>query len=216
MTARDALLDGLMRRHGRTFTEDLGLDQSRNTPSVLFRWLCAALLASARISADIALKAAEELAKAGWTPPRKLVDGTWQARVDALGRAGYVRCDESTSRELGALAEKVLGDYGGDLRRLRTAAERDPAAERRLLTEFTGVGPVGADIFLREVQAAWDELHPCADRRALDAAKRLGLPETAEGLAELVPRADFPRLVAALVRADLAGEDAESLRKAAG
>jgi hypothetical protein len=39
--------------------------------------------------------------------------------------------------------------------------------ECKLLKEFKGIGDVGANIFCREAQIAWDELYPFADRKAL-------------------------------------------------
>ena len=87
----------------------------------------------------------------------------------------------------------LLDRYQGDLRKLREAAGRDPQEERRLLEEFKGIGDVGADIFMREVQLVWDELYPFADRRGLSAAARLGLGDSAQALSAFVDRADFPR-----------------------
>jgi hypothetical protein len=110
----------------------------------------------------------------------------------------------------------LLEKYGGDLRRLRAAAERDPGRERALLKECKGIGEVGADIFCREAQVAWDELFPFADRRALEAAERLGLEADAAKLAKRVSRKDYPRLLAALVRTALAKDYDEVLRAARG
>lgn len=104
--------------------------------------------------------------------------------------------------------------YGGDLRRLRDAADRDLDRERELLKECKGIGDVGAEIFLREVQLVWDEVHPFADDRALRAARALDLGADAESLTRHVSRGDYPRLVAALVRTELAG-DADAVREAA-
>ena len=73
---------------------------------------------------------------------------------------------------------------------------------------------VGADIFMREAQITWPELYPFADRKALQAAARLGLYEDPHALADRVPRKDFPRLLTALVRASLQGE-LEQLRERA-
>jgi hypothetical protein len=56
---------------------------------------------------------------------------------------------------------------------------------------------------MREVQAIWDEAYPYMDRRVARAARRLGLPSEPAELASLVPRADFVRLTAALIRTDL-------------
>src|SRR5215211_8055511 len=97
----------------------------------------------------------------------------------------------------------LLDRYKGDLRRLREEAGRQPSTERKLISEFKGIGDVGADIFFREVQREWSELFPFADKRALQAAERFGLATDAGSLAELTSRADLPRLINALVRADL-------------
>ena len=59
------------------------------------------------------------------------------------------------------------------------------------------------DIFFREAQRTWDELYPFADRRAREAARRLGLDDDAEGLTRLGGGDDFVRLVNGLVRVDL-------------
>jgi hypothetical protein len=208
-TAR-ALLD----LHGRTFAEELGIDVGKGTPSPLFRLLCAATLMSARIGSQIAVEAARNLAKQGWRSPRKLAESTWEARVEALNAAGYTRYQERTATMLGELTDTLLERYGGDLRRLREEAGRDPGAERKLLEQFKGLGDVGVDIFFREVQVSWDELFPFADRRALDAAGRLKLPKDAGKLAELVGPKDYPRLVAGLVRVEL-DDDYDTVRRAA-
>lgn len=197
---RDALLD----RYGQTFAAELGIPVARNTPSPLFMLLCAALLYSARIRADAATHALKALFAQGWTIPKKLAASTWDERVKVLNAHGYARYDESTARMLGETAELLLSTYDGDLRKLREEAGRKPSKERTLLKAFKGVGDVGVNIFFREVQLAWPELYPFADKAALSAAKRLGLGGSAAELAELVRREDFPRLVAALVRVHLA------------
>ncbi|MBU2534136.1 MAG: hypothetical protein KKB37_15455, partial [Alphaproteobacteria bacterium] len=140
----------------------------------------------------------------GWTTAEKMAASTWKDRTIVLNQAGYARYDESTSRYLGKTAQELLDDYGGDLRRLREAADRDPAREHRRLTSFKGIGKVGADIFLREVQVAWTEIYPFADSKVMTSAGRLGLGDDADELAKLVPRKHFARLAAALVRVDLA------------
>lgn len=201
------LIDVLLDRHGRTFASEAGIRLARNTPAPLFQTLCLALLLSARISSDIALAATRALVDAGWTTPSKLLDSTWTERTRVLNRSGYARYDESTSRYLEQATTLLVERYDGDLRKLREEAGRRPDDEHRLLTAFTGIGDVGADIFLREVQLVWDELVPRVDSRGLAAAERLSLPTTATGLRRAVPdTATFVRLVAALVRCGLAGD----------
>lgn len=141
-----------------------------------------------------------ELVDAGLGTPERMRDAPWQERVDALDRARYTRMDELTATALGDGAEIVLDRWDGDLRRMRTAADGDAATLARFLTAMPRLGPVGADIFTREVQAVWPEFRPHVDGKALDGAAAVGLPRDPSALAELVPSDDLARLAAALVR----------------
>src|SRR5919198_6583940 len=111
--------------------------------------MVASILFSARIGAGQAVKAAHALTDEGWTTAEKLAATSWRERVRVLNQHGYARYDERTASMLGDACELLLDRYGGDLRRLRAAAERDPDHERRLLTEVKGMGEVGVDIFFR-------------------------------------------------------------------
>jgi hypothetical protein len=212
--SRKRIVEALLDRHGRTYAAELNIALDRGTPSVLFRWLCASILLSARIGSELALRAARALGEQGWTTAAKMAAATWEQRTRTLNRAGYARYDESTSRMLGDTAAMLQEKYQGDLRKLRDAAERDPGRERALLKECKGIGEVGVDIFMREAQIAWPELYPFADQKALEAAAQLGLESDPHALADRVPRKDFPRLLTALVRASLEG-DLEQLRERA-
>ena len=204
MSAHKATVEAVLQVNGQSYAGEVGADISRNTPSPLYRWLVASALLSARISQDIATDAAKALSKKGWRTPQKMADATWRQRTDTLNHAGYARYDESTSRMLGDGAALLLEKYDGDLRKLREEAERDPKQERKLIKEFKGIGDTGADIFFREAQIVWDEIYPFADKKSLAAARKLGLPGTAKGLSKLVSKKEFPRLLSALVRTDLA------------
>lgn len=212
----ERVVDRLLERYGTPFSEDLGLDLGRNTPSVLFRWLCAALLMSARISHEAALQAARALSDAGWTTAKHMADSTWDERVKVLNRSGYARYDESTARMLGDTVALLLDEYDGDLRKLREAAGRDPDAQRERLKAFKGIGDVGADIFFRELQTVWSEHFPFLDDKARDAARRMGLPDAAGDLAERVGRKRFPALAVALARAEVTGVTREALLEGQG
>ncbi|SDC03409.1 hypothetical protein [Ruegeria marina] len=210
-TETDLVLDRLLDRHGTLFSEELGLDLARNSPSVLFQWLCGALVMSARISHEIAIEAARALSDAGWTTADRMAQSSWDDRVEVLNRAGYARIDARTARMLGETAERAQDEYEGDLRKLREASGRDPEVERAALRAFKGVGDVGADIFFREMQMVWSEHYPFLDRMARNAAKRLGVPETPDTLAEWAGRESYPHLVTGLVRAELKGIDRSRL-----
>ncbi len=197
-TQRD-LAHRLLQQHGRTFAEDAGITL-RDKPSPLWRLLVLSLLLSARIDSRIAIASAKELSRAGWRTPRRMRAATWQQRVEALGRGGYRRYDERTSTQLGEAAELVLDRWGGDLRRLHAEGGSEPARLADLLQEVKGIGPAGASIFLREVQAVWPDLRPYVDDLALQGARSAGLPDDSGRLADLVGPTDVPRLVAACVR----------------
>src|SRR5215211_7792207 len=201
-TAGDDVASELLRRYPRTYAEELGIDRL-DRPSDLFRMLVLALLMSARIRASIAADAANALFGQDWRTARAMTEASWEVRARTLNRAGYARYDERTSTMLGETSRFLLDRYNGDLRRLREEAGHQPATERKLIKECKGIGDVGADIFFREVQRKWSELFPFADKRALQAAKRFGLATDAGSVAELTSRTDFPRLINALVRADL-------------
>lgn len=193
----------LLSRHGRTFAEDLAADVPADTAEAMFRLLVFATLASARIRSSAALEASNALFEQGWTSPRALVETTWEQRVQVLNQHGYARYDESTARILGESCHYLLDTYDGDVRGLRDAADHQPEREHALLMQIKGIGPVGADIFLREAQAGWDELVPYVDARTRQTARDLGLPGDPRRLLALVEREEFPVLVAALVRSRL-------------
>jgi endonuclease III len=193
-------VDRLLDEDGRTYAELAGI-RLADKPSPLYQLLVLATLLSARITADVAVAAARELFAAGYRTPQRMRAATWQQRVDALGRGHYRRYDERTSTMLADAAGQLLDRWNGDLRRLRTEAEDDPARLHRLLQELKGIGPTGADIFLREVQAVWPQVAPYVDQRVRDAAAAAGLPTTPARLADLAGSPhDLARLSAALIR----------------
>jgi hypothetical protein len=65
--SRDRIVEALLECHGRTYADELGINLARGSPSVLFRWLCASILLSARIDAGAAMRAARAFAEQGWT-----------------------------------------------------------------------------------------------------------------------------------------------------
>ena len=205
--SKRAIVRAALGRCPKSTAERLGLDIAKNTPAPLYQWLIASLLFSARIGAAQAERAAGALFEQGWRTPQKMAATTWKMRVEVLNRSGYARYDESTARYIADSTALLLDDYGGDLRKLREAAGRDPGAERKRLKAFKGIGEVGVDIFFREAQIAWPELYPFADKKSLKTAERLGLASDADALAGLVERdRDLPRLLTALIQASHAKE----------
>ncbi|MFJ6213092.1 endonuclease [Streptomyces sp. NPDC092296] len=197
-----AVVDRLVEAHGRTYAADAGI-RLRDTPGRLYQLLVLSELASTRIRAEIAVDAARVLFAAGLRDPHRMLDADWQQRVDALGEGGYRRYDESTATRLGDGARLLLDRWQGDLRHLHREAGDDVAALAGALQEFPGIGPAGADIFLREVQGVWSAVAPYFGAKALQGAERLGLPTDPRELARLTAGHDPAAFAAALVRVAL-------------
>ncbi|MFZ4238298.1 endonuclease [Streptomyces murinus] len=215
MNRDERVVRELVSGYGRTYAEEAGI-RLADTPQPLYRLLVLSLLLSARIRASVAVAAARALHEDRLDTPRRMADADWQQRVDALGRGGYRRYDERTATQLGDGAALLDERWGGDLRRLHEEAGGDTGELKRLLQEEPGVGPAGADIFLREAQRVWPEVGPYLDGKALDGADRLGLPKDPRKLTELAKDTEPALLAAALVRAALDKDVAEDcLQRAA-
>jgi endonuclease III len=210
----ELIIRELLGRHGRLYAEDAGI-RLGDRPGPLYQLLVLATLLSARISADIAVSAARELFGAGYRTPKAMSEASWQDRVDALGRGRYRRYDERTATMLGDGADLLSRKWHGDLRRLREESDGDTGRLASLLTEFPGIGPTGASIFLREAQEVWPTVAPYVDAAITSGARRVGLPWDRESLAGLLDRSGQPaRLAAALVRVSLSQRAASEVTAA--
>lgn len=214
MTQKD-LVDTLIREQGTLYSEAIGASIKHNTPQDLFFWLIGALLLSARISGELAVRAAIGLRAHDLHKIGVILETPRERRIRVLNESGYARYDNIAADYLYETAQLVDEKYHRDLRKLREEADGDEARVRALLTEAKGVGAVGANIFLREIQWVWDEYFPRLDGPALKAAKALGLSEDAARLAKRAGSKErFTRLAAALTRAALEGPT-EAVKKAA-
>ena len=135
--------------------DELGISLEGGSDGEVFRWLIACQLFGARISQDIAAKTWHELDQAGYLTPQKLAEADWQDLVDALGRGGYRRYDESTARELISIGKLMQDKYDGKVSKLPEGADtRKEMSER--VREFAGIGPTAAEIFLRDMAGVWN------------------------------------------------------------
>jgi len=199
MPSQQTLASRLIAVAGTTYAEEAGIT-IRNKPMALFELLSLCMLASKPIAASTAAAAAHELFRDGLRTPVAVLAANRRQLIEAFGRAGYARYDESSATRMTELATKVKDEYGGDLRNLAAEADHEVSATAEALRDFTGIGQVGADIFLREVQDVWPWVRPHFDDRAIATAKSLGLPDDPRRLGELAPQ-QSTRLAAALVRA---------------
>ena len=210
----ELIVKELLSRCGATYAEEAGI-RLADRPGPLYQLLVLATVASTRISAGIAVAAARELFAAGYRSPKAMSEAGWHDRVDALGRAHYRRYDERTATMLGDGADLLSSRWHGDLRKLRDEAGGDARAIASLLTEFPGVGPTGASIFLREVQGVWPTVAPYVDAATTSGAHRVRLPADRESLARLLSDSGQPaRLAAALVHVSLSQRAASEVTAA--
>jgi hypothetical protein len=154
----------------------------------------------------------EHAGTAGLRAPQSVLRADRADMIRAFGRAHYVRYDESSATRLAAIAATVRDEYGGDLRNVADRSDHDVKAAARLLKQFKGIGDTGSDIFLREIQDVWSWARPSFDKRAVTAARDLGLPTDADELSALAPR-NNAKLAAALVRVSLDDELREKVAR---
>jgi hypothetical protein len=151
------------------YSEELGIDLVRGTDAASFRWFLASLLFGARITETIAKNTYRAFLHHGLTSPGRIVGAGWDFLVNPIMReGGYVRYDGRKSTQVLRDCERLLAEYRGSLRRLHDAARHPRDLEAMLLT-FYGVGPVTANIFLRELRPYWAK----ADPEPLPIVKRL-------------------------------------------
>ncbi|WP_025857510.1 hypothetical protein [Pseudomonas sp. CHM02] len=129
---------------------ELGIDLQPDDDSGLFKWFIASFLMGKRIQAPIAAQAYKVIVEEhGRDTARKLQHCTSRELVAMLGRAHYVRYDETTAQRLLDLSAKLNAEYAGKITRMLSASENREGFEKRL-GEFDGVGPKTIEIFMRD------------------------------------------------------------------
>lgn len=155
----------------QSYSEELGLDLTK--PGDRFKWFLASILFAKRISAEIAKRTYRRFEEEGLTTPEKILEAGWDRLVEVLDSGGYVRYDFSTASNLLEIMRELMEQYGNlEVLHGRSGGPRD--LERRL-QEFKGIGPVGTNIFLRELRGVWEKASPKPSKMAIEAARRLDL-----------------------------------------
>lgn len=132
---------------------ELGIHLEPENDGSLFKWFIASFLMGKRIQAPIAAQAYKVIVEEqGRDTPRKLQHCTSRELVAMLGRAHYVRYDETTAQRLLDLSAKLNAEYAGKISQMRSASADRQAFEKRL-GEFDGVGPKTIEIFMRDAAA---------------------------------------------------------------
>lgn len=142
------------------YSEELGIALRARSEREFFKWFLASLLFGARISTTIARNTYRAFARHRLLTPRTVLRAGWDTLVFPVMReGGYVRYDGRKSTQILRDCETLLADYDGRLGRLHELAEDARDLEQRLQA-FYGIGPVTANIFLRELRPFWAKADP--------------------------------------------------------
>jgi hypothetical protein len=157
------------------YSEELGIDLGAHDDDQYFRWFLASLLFGSHIGEAIARRTYQAFCRYQLTTPHSILEAGWDFLVNPIMReGGYVRYDFSKSDQILRDCRTLADEYQGSLWRLHEAAGDKTDLEARLLG-FYGVGPVTANIFLRELRPFWPKADPAPLPAVLTIASSLGV-----------------------------------------
>jgi hypothetical protein len=190
----------LLASHGRLFSEQLGIRLDGLRSDELFKWFLACLLLGARITESVSFRTYDAFSRHRLLTPEGIAKADFGELLEIMAEGHYVRYDGITSRKAQEAARTLLDNFGSDLNELhRVAADADDLQAR--LTEFWGVGPTTAGIFLRELRGLWAKADPPVGELALLAADHLGIADPRRfWQRRALPGYDFRHFEAALTR----------------
>ena len=157
----------------QSYSVELNLDLSK--PEDRFKWFLASVFFAKRISTQTAKETYRYFEQEDLTSPDAILEAGWDQLVQVLDQGGYTRYDFSTATNLLAIA-KTLKEKYGDLENINAVAKSPEDLEKRL-QEFRGVGPVGVNIFLRELRGIWQNAQPKPSLLAVSKARQIGLSQ---------------------------------------
>jgi hypothetical protein len=154
------MTDLVQLKQSRLYSEELGIELSTHDDKQYFRWFLAGLLFGGHISETIARHTYQAFCHHRLTTPRDILAAGWDFLVNPIMReGGYVRYDFSKSDQILRDCQTLVDEYGGSLWQVHEASRDAHDLELRLLA-FYGVGPVTANIFLRELRPFWPKADP--------------------------------------------------------
>lgn len=130
--------------------DELGMDLSSGQESEYFKWFLACLLFGKPIQQEVAKRTYFAFVKEGLTTPEAIIQAGWNKLVKILDRGHYVHYDFSTATKLLDVSKQLLKTYGTVTNMLQQVNTKTELSKK--LQTFTGVGPVTAHIFVRELQ----------------------------------------------------------------
>jgi hypothetical protein len=157
------------------YSEELGIDLAAGDDEQYFLWFLGSLLFGGHIGETIARRTYQAFCHHRLTTPTRILAAGWEFLVDPVMReGGYVRYDFSKSDQILRDCQNLLDAYEGSLWRIHETSRDTADLETRLLA-FYGVGPVTANVFLRELRPFWPKADPSPLPVVTEAAQRLRL-----------------------------------------
>jgi len=159
----------------KLYSEELGIDLKKANDAELFKWFLASILFGAPIQEAVAKRTYNSFKEFGLLTPQKILKAGWDYLVFPVMREGhYVRFDEKTSTQLLRNCKMLIKVYNGSLKRLIFSSKNTADTENKLM-EFYGIGPVRANIFLRELRPFMNNCDPEPLPSVKQLAKKAGI-----------------------------------------
>lgn len=147
-------------KRSKLYSEELGIYLKDANDKELFKWFLASILFGARISETIAKNTYKTFERYDLLEPKKILKAGWDFLINPIMReGGYVRYDGKTSTQILRNCETLIKKYKGSLKELHREAKDNKDLENKL-TNFYGIGPITANIFLRELRPFWEKANP--------------------------------------------------------
>lgn len=209
---RPASLSREILEQSQLYSEALGIDLGSGSETACFSWFIASQLYGGRIAEATAAKTYTVFADEKLLSPQAVLAAGHEYLINpVMRRGGYVRYDNRKTEQILRACRTLVEIYGGRIAGLHDAAANTADLEARLKSIY-GVGPVTANIFLRELRPFWAKADPAPLPVLAELGAVLGIDTAAYDRKSL----RFIRLEAGLLRYRrqlewrIAGPDASS------
>lgn len=158
--SRPALLTRKALEQSPLYSEALGIDLAGGGEEAWFAWFIASQLYGGRIAELTAARTFAVFAEEGLLSADAIVTAGRAYLINpVMRRGGYVRYDNRKAEQILRACGTLIERYGGRAGGLHDAATDAADLESRLRRLY-GVGPVTANIFLRELRLVWLKADP--------------------------------------------------------
>lgn len=171
-------LKTLLEKHGRKYSEILGIKLETVSDEEIFKWFLAALLFGAPITESSVIKTYNSFKKHNVLSPEKILNTGWNGLVQILDEGSYTRYDFKTADKLLLVMANLQKLYGVSLNLLHQQATDSADLENHLKQLGKGIGDVTTSIFLRDLRGIWRKADPKPTPLVISTAKNLKIIKT--------------------------------------